>query len=360
MFARRVVYPVSAGDRPIENMFQPLPGAAGGDWRRDHKRLQDLEDVGGGDFGDLPATERSGGMVKAGNPLCGVFVVAPSGTAQLNHFIGSFPERGYAANPPSVCLSRPLVFQNVPTQVFKGDVRLSGESRNLRHPPTATPSKVRAATKPVPKITQIKRITVQDQAPPTSHHITPPPVFPPKAGTHAPPTATTSKVRAATKPIPKITQIKRITVQDHAPPHRNPLEGPDGNQTSPKNHPNQTNHSSRPSAPHQPPHHHPTRLSAESRNPRPLPTFRIPTSRRRRHAPHPSFRRKPESTSPPNRNPLEGPGGNQTSPKNHSNQTNHSSRPSAPHQPPHNHPHPSFRRTRNPIPHSALPIPNSP
>ena len=189
-------------------------------------------------------------MVKAGNPLCGVFVVAPSGTAQLNHFIGSFPERGYAANPPSVCLSRPLVFQNVPTQVFKGDVRLSGESRNLRHPPTATPSKVRAATKPVPKITQIKRITVQDQAPPTSHHITPPPVFPPKAGTPThpppqpprrsgrqpnqsqkslksnesqfktthPPTATPSKVRTATKPVPKITQIKRITVQDQAPP----------------------------------------------------------------------------------------------------------------------------------------------
>ena len=129
-------------------------------------RLQDLEDVGGGDFGDLPATERSGGMVKAGNPLRGVFVVAPSGTAQLNHFIGSFPERRYAANPPSVCLSRPLVIQNVPTQVFKGDVRLSGESRNLRHPPTATPSKLRAATKPVPKITQIKRITVQEQAPP--------------------------------------------------------------------------------------------------------------------------------------------------------------------------------------------------
>ena len=113
-------------------------------------------------------------MVKAGNPLCGVFIVAPSGTAQLNHFIGSFPERRYAANPPSVCLSRPLVFQNVPTQVFKGDVRLSGESRNLRHPPTATPSKVRTATKPVPKITQIKRITVQDQAPPTSHHTTTP------------------------------------------------------------------------------------------------------------------------------------------------------------------------------------------
>ena len=166
---------------------------------------------------------------------------------------------------------------------------ISGESRNLRHPPTATPSKLRAATKPVPKITQIKRITVQDQAPPTSHHTTTP-----------------------------------------------------------------------------------TRLSSETRNPRPLPTFRIPTSRRRRHAPHPSFRRKPESTSPTNRNPLEAPGGNQTSPKNHPNQTNHSSRPSAPHQPPRNHPHPSFQRNPEPnstlhtphsqfrTPHSALPIPNPP
>ena len=218
MFARRVVYPVSAGDRPIENMFQPLPGAAGGDWRRGHKRLQDLEDVGGGDFGDLPATERSGGMVKAGNPLRGVFVVAPSGTAQLYNPIGSFPERGYAAHPPNVCLSRPLVIQNVPTQVFKGDVRLSGESRNLRHPQ----------------------------------------------------------------------------------PQR-PLEGPGGNQTSPKNHPNQTNHSSRPSAPWRrpvttppPPPVFPAKAGTHA--PSAPSVYPIPTSRRRRHAPHPSFRRKPEST----------------------------------------------------------------
>ena len=240
-------------------------------------------------------------MVKAGNPLRGVFVVAPSGTAQLNHFIGSFPERGYAANPPSVCLSRPLVFQNVPTQVFKGDVRLSaesrrthapsppsvyprvavdatpptrlsGESRNLRHPPPQPPR--RSGRQPNQSQQSLKSNESQfktKRPPPTT---TPPPplVFPAKAGIY-------------------------VT------PHRNPLEGPDGNQTSPKNHPNQTNHSSRPSAPHPPPHHHPTRLSGETRNPHPLSTFRIPTSRRRRHAPHPSFRRKPESTSRPTATP---------------------------------------------------------
>ena len=127
MLACRVVRPVSAGDCPIENMFQPLPGAAGGGRRRGGKRCQDFQNVGGGDFGNLPATERSGGMVKAGNPLCGVFIVAPSGTAQLNHFIASFPERGDAAQPLSVRPSRPLVCQNVPTlfdcqEVFKGDV----------------------------------------------------------------------------------------------------------------------------------------------------------------------------------------------------------------------------------------------
>ena len=98
-------------------------------------------------------------------------------------------------------------------------IRLSGERRNLRHPPTATPSKVRAATKPIPKITQIKRITVQDQAPPTSHHTTPPTRLSGESrNLRHPPTATPSKVRTATKPIPKITQIKRITVQDQAPP----------------------------------------------------------------------------------------------------------------------------------------------
>ena len=140
--------------------------------------------------------------------------------------------------------------------------------------------------------------------------------------------------RCAPKPVTPTFRIPTSRRRRHAPhpsfrrkpestspPTATPLEGPDGNQTSPKNHPNQTNHSSRPSAP------------------------------------HPSFRRKPESTSPPHRNPLEGPDGNQTSPKNHSNQTNHSSRPSAPHQPPHNHPHPSFRR--NPEPNSTLRTPNS-
>ena len=288
MFARRVVYPVSAGDRPIENMFQPLPGAAGGDWRRDHKRLQDLEDVGGGDFGDLPATERSGGMVKAGNPLRGVFVVAPSGTAQLYNPIGSFPERGYAANPPSVCLSRQLVFQNVPTQVFKGDVRLSGESRNLRHPPPQPPR--RSGRQPNQSQQSLKSNESQfkTKRPPPATTQPPPPVFPAKPGTHAPsPPSVYPRVAVDATPLhPSFRRKPEST----SPPNRNPLEGPGGNQTSPKNHSNQTNHSSRPSAPHQSPHNHPTRLSSETRNPRPLPTFRIPTSRRRRHAPQPSFR----------------------------------------------------------------------
>ncbi len=145
----------------------------------------------------------------------------------------------HAPSPPSV-YPRVAVDATPPT-------RLSGESRNLRHPQPQPPSKVRTATKPVPKITQIKRITVQDQAPP--------PVFPAKPGTHAPsppsvyprvavdatpptrlsgesrnlrhpPTATPSKVRTATKPVPKITQIKRITVQEQAPPHPPPHNHP--------------------------------------------------------------------------------------------------------------------------------------
>ena len=103
----------------------------------------------------------------------------------------------------------------------------------------------------------------------------PPPVIPAKAGNHAPLPASSSQARAATKPIPKIAQIKRITVQDHAapqppgtwtpafatPPRHSgesrkprapagiPLPSPGGNQTNPKNHPNQTNHSSRPRRP---------------------------------------------------------------------------------------------------------------
>ena len=72
-----------------------------------------------------------------------------------------FPAKAgtHAPSPPSV-YPRVAVDATPP-------IRLSGESRNLRNPPTATPSKVRAATKPVPKITQIKRITVQDQS---AHH----------------------------------------------------------------------------------------------------------------------------------------------------------------------------------------------
>ena len=248
-------------------------------------------------------------------------------------------------------------------------------------PQPQPPSKVRAATKPIPTITQIKRITVQDQAPPTSHHTTTPPVFPPKAGTHAPsppsvyprvavdatppnrlsgesrnlrhpPTATPSKVRAATKPVPKITQIKRITVQDQAPPHqpphhhphpsfqRNPepappppsvcprvavdatppirLSGESRNPRTPHRNPLEGPSATKPvptitqikritvqdQAP--PTSHHTTtltRLSSETRNRRPHRTFRMPTSRRRRHAPQPSFQRKPESTSPPTATP---------------------------------------------------------
>ena len=45
-----------------------------------------------------------------------------------------------------------------------------------------------------------------------------PSVFPAKAGIHAPPPLSAPHVPAATQPIPKITQIKRITVQDKAAP----------------------------------------------------------------------------------------------------------------------------------------------
>ncbi len=83
------------------------------------------------------------------------------------------PPPVFPAKPGTHAPSPPSVYPRVAVDATP-PIRLSGESRNLRHPPTATPSKLRAATKPVPKITQIKRITVQDQAPPTSHHATTP------------------------------------------------------------------------------------------------------------------------------------------------------------------------------------------
>ena len=221
------------------------------------------------------------------------------------------------------------------------------------HPPTTTPSKVRAATKPVPKITQIKRITAQDQAPPPATKQRPHPSFqrnpeptpPPhfriptsrrrrhaphpsfrrKPESTSPPTATPSKVRTATKPVPKITQIKRITVQDQAPPQ-------------------------------QPPRHAPQPSFRRNPEPTPLPTFRIPTSRRRRHAPHPSFRRKPESTSPPTATPSKvRTATNQSQKSLKSNESQFKTKrppPATTH-----HPHPSFRR--KPDSNSALRPPNS-
>ena len=227
-------------------------------------------------------------MVKAGNPLRGVFVVAPIGAAQLNHFIGSFPKRGYTANPPSVCLSRPLVFQNVPTEVFKGDVRLSGESRNLRHPPPQPPRR-------------FGRQPNQSQKSPKSNKS--------QFKTRRPPPATNN---------------------------------------------------------------HPTGLSAERRTPRPLPTFRRPTSRRRRHAPHPSFRRTPESPRPRRSRPPRSerqPNQSQKSPKSNKSQFKTRRPPPATTQPPppvfrakpanHFHtPHSQFRIP--PTDTSHFPTPNTP
>ena len=191
----------------------------------------------------------------------------------------------FPAKPGTRAPSAPSVYPRVAVDATPPN-RLSGESRNLRHPPTATPSKVRAATKPVPKITQIKRITVQDQAPPTSHHTTTPPVFPPKAGTRAPsPPSVYPRVAVDATPPTRLAGESRNL--RHLP-NRNPLEGPDGNQTSPKNHPNQTNHSSRPSAPHQSPHHHPH------------PSFQLKAGT---HAPSPPsvYPRVAVDATPPNR-----------------------------------------------------------
>ena len=253
-------------------------------------------------------------MVKAGNPLRGVFVVAPSGAAQLYNPIGSFPERGYAANPPSVCLSRSLVFQNVPAQVFKGDVRLSGESRNLRHPPTATPSKVRAATKPVPKITQIKRITVQDQAPLTSHHTTTPPVFPAKPATHAlsPPSVCPRVAVDATPPNRLSGESRNLRHPPPQPPRRSGRQ-PNQSQKSPKSNGSQFKTKRPPPATTQPP---PPVFPAKPGTHAPYPPSVYP---RVAVDATPPTRLSGESRNlrHPHRNPLEGSGGNQ----NHSQQS---------------------------------------
>ncbi len=89
----------------------------------------------------------------------------PPATTQPPH--PSFQRNSQPTPPPTFRIPTSRRGPTSPT-------RLSSESRNPRHPPTATPSKVRTATKPVPKITQIKRITVQDQAPPNRHHTTTP------------------------------------------------------------------------------------------------------------------------------------------------------------------------------------------
>ncbi len=150
-----------------------------------------------------------------------------------------------------------------------------------------------------------------------------PSVFPAKAGIHAPPPLSAPHVPAATQPIPKITQIKRITVQDKAPPplpsfrpphpsfRRKPesthprrcppptsRRQPNQSQKSPKS--NESQFKTR--RPHPFRHSDPlTRDSGESRNPR-----------------------TPAAVRPPR------PGGNPTNPKNHPNQTNHSSRQGRP------------------------------
>ena len=252
-------------------------------------------------------------MVKAGNPLRGVFVVAPSGTAQLNHFIGSFPERGYAANPPSVCLSRPLV-SRMSLPRFSRAMSVFPAKAGIYVTPTATPSKVRAATKPIPKITQIKRITVQDQAPPNQsphHHPhpsfqrkpqpTPPPHLPythprrsgrqpnesqksPKSNesqfkTKRPPPVFPAKPRAPTAP----SVCPRVAV-DATPPNR--LSSESRNLRHPQPQPlrrsgRQPNQSSKITQI--------KRITVQDQAPPPATT----------PPPHPSFRRKPEPTPPP-------------------------------------------------------------
>ena len=49
-------------------------------------------------------------------------------------------------------------------QIPRAPTRHSGESRKPRPPLLPSPTQPRAATNPIPEITQIKRITVQDQA----------------------------------------------------------------------------------------------------------------------------------------------------------------------------------------------------
>ena len=291
-----------------------------------------------------------------------MFVVAPSEAAQLYNLIGSFPAHGYAANAPSVCLSRPLVIQNAPTQVFKGDVRLSGESRNPRHPPPQPPRRSGRQPNQSQKSLKSNESQFKTKRPPTSHHTTTPPVFPAKPGTHAPsppsvyprvavdatppnrrsgesqnlrhpPTATPSKVRTATNQSQKSLKsnesqfkTKRPPPATTQPPHPSFQRNPQPTHPPPQS----TRRSVYPrvavdATP-------PTRLSAESRNPR---------------TPQPQPLSKVRAATKPipkitqiKRIPVQ----DQAPPTSH-----HTTTPTR-----------LSSETRQPIPHSALPIPNSP
>ena len=80
-----------------------------------------------------------------------------------------------------------------------------------RQPTAATPP---AITAPARRLSPEPNSTLRT---PNSKFPAPPPVIPAKAGNHAPPPPPSpTQPRAATNPIPEITQIKRITVQDQA------------------------------------------------------------------------------------------------------------------------------------------------
>ena len=171
--------------------------------------------------------------------------------------------------------------------------------------------------------------------PATSHPIETrhPSVFPAKAGNHAPPPSSSAMSPTANQPNPKITQIKRITVEaalvaahapptchpthaphtvipakagNHAPPPSSSATSPTANKPNPKNHPNQTNHSRgspcgcpRAPQPAIPPTRPTSVIPAKAGNhATPTPRNSPATPAELQLPPLPSFRRKPETTQP--------------------------------------------------------------
>ena len=113
---RRVVQPVTLGDRPVHDRLHPLADPAGGLRLGGPDGRQHVQGVGRGDGVDpFAADQRKSVGLKRRLPLGGMLGVAPGGAAQLDHLGGGLGEGGDGRSGPAGRLpGLPLVGNRIP------------------------------------------------------------------------------------------------------------------------------------------------------------------------------------------------------------------------------------------------------